>query len=124
MYVAIVVPPLVLTFISRPGCPTRAAARAARSGGRRRRRHRSHQRCRRSVGWRCFGGRVVYDAHEIYLEAAGRARLDLVRRAILRLAERRWVRRIDGSLTVNAALAAELARRDGLDPVVVRNCPP
>ena len=71
-----------------------------------------------------FGGRVVYDAHEIYLEAAGRARLDPIRRAILRGAERRWVRRIDGSLTVNAALAAELARRDGLDPVVVRNCPP
>lgn len=71
-----------------------------------------------------FGGRVVYDSHELFLEAAGRARLGPLKRRVLRAAERRWVARVDGAVTVNAALAAELARRDGLDPVVVRNCPP
>jgi glycosyltransferase involved in cell wall biosynthesis len=71
-----------------------------------------------------LGGRVVFDSHELFVEAAGRARLGPLRRRMLRTAERRWARRSDGTVTVNAAVAAELTRRDGVHPIVVRNCPP
>ena len=72
---------------------------------------------------RRFGGRVVFDSHELFLDAAGRVRMGWFRRAILRAAERRWIVRADAVVTVNRAVAAELARRYGIAmPVVVRNC--
>ena len=72
-----------------------------------------------------FGGHVVYDVHEIFVEAAGRARLGRVRRAMLRLAERRWAGRATAVVTVNDAVADELVRRYRIaPPLVVRNCPP
>jgi len=72
-----------------------------------------------------FGGRVVYDSHEIFLEAGGRARLGPVRRRLLRMAEARWAARAAAVVTVNDAVAAELVRRYRISiPVVVRNCPP
>jgi glycosyltransferase involved in cell wall biosynthesis len=72
---------------------------------------------------RRFGGRVVFDSHELFLDAAGRVRMGWFRRAILRTAERRWIVRADAVVTVNGAVAAELSRRYGIaTPVVVRNC--
>lgn len=72
---------------------------------------------------RSFGGRVVFDSHELFLEAAGRARMNPLRRAILRAAERRWIVAADAVETVNDAVAAELSRRYPIaPPVVVRNC--
>jgi len=74
---------------------------------------------------RRFGGRVVFDSHELFLDAAGRVRMGWFRRAILRAAERRWIVRADAVVTVNRAVAAELRRRYGIAmPVVVRNCRP
>jgi glycosyltransferase involved in cell wall biosynthesis len=72
---------------------------------------------------RRFGGRVVFDSHELFLDAAGRVRMGWFRRAILRAAERRWIVRADAVVTVNRAVAAELRRRYRIAlPVVVRNC--
>jgi glycosyltransferase involved in cell wall biosynthesis len=72
---------------------------------------------------RQFGGRVVFDSHELFLDAAGRVRMGWFRRAILRAAERRWIVRADAVVTVNRAVAAELARRYRIaTPTVVRNC--
>jgi glycosyltransferase involved in cell wall biosynthesis len=72
-----------------------------------------------------FGGRVVYDSHEIFLEAASRARMGRTRRRLLRHLEGRWARRAAAVVTVNDAVAAELVRRYAIPPpLVVRNCPP
>jgi glycosyltransferase involved in cell wall biosynthesis len=72
-----------------------------------------------------FGGRVVFDSHELYLEAAGRARMRGVRRWLVARGERRWGRAADAVVTVNDGIAAELERRLGITrPVVVRNCRP
>jgi glycosyltransferase involved in cell wall biosynthesis len=72
---------------------------------------------------RAFGGRVLFDSHELFLEAAGRARMNRVRRAILRAAERRWITAADAVETVNDAVAGELSRRHRIaPPLVVRNC--
>jgi glycosyltransferase involved in cell wall biosynthesis len=74
---------------------------------------------------RRFGGRVVFDSHELFLDAAGRVRMGWFRRAILRAAERRWIVQADAVVTVNRAVATELRRRYGIAmPVVVRNCRP
>lgn len=71
------------------------------------------------------GGRVVFDSHELFLEAAGRARLGRLRRWMIRTAEARWIHEADGVVTVNDAVASELVRRYGIEPpTVVRNCPP
>jgi glycosyltransferase involved in cell wall biosynthesis len=73
---------------------------------------------------RKHGGRVVFDSHELFLEAAGRARLGRIKRVILRQAERRWIRQADAVVTVNPSVAAELRRRYRIAlPAVVRNCP-
>jgi glycosyltransferase involved in cell wall biosynthesis len=70
-----------------------------------------------------FGGRVVFDSHELFLDAAGRARMGRFRRAILRYFDRRWTVAADAVVTVNSAVAAEMDRRHPIPPpVVVRNC--
>ena len=72
---------------------------------------------------RRFGGHVVFDSHELFLDAAGRARMGWFRRAILRTLDRRWTVAADAVVTVNGAVAAELDRRHPIaPPVVVRNC--
>ena len=72
---------------------------------------------------RRHGGQVVYDSHELYVDAGATARLpSLVRRALLRR-ERQWAERADAVITVNAAVAAVLRDRLGREDVtVVRNC--
>lgn len=72
------------------------------------------------------GARLVYDSHEIFVEAGGNAvRPRWVRRA-LRRRERALARQADALVTVNDELAAVLAPALGLTgrTVVVHNCPP
>jgi glycosyltransferase involved in cell wall biosynthesis len=72
---------------------------------------------------RRHGGRVVYDSHEIFVEAGATARLPRVVRAALRGRERAWAARADAIVTVNDSVAATLREALGrLDVSVVRNC--
>lgn len=70
--------------------------------------------------------RLVYDSHELFLDAVRVARLQGWRRRLLAGLERRLIRRADAVVTVNEAIAAELQRRYRLaeTPLVVMNCPP
>jgi glycosyltransferase involved in cell wall biosynthesis len=71
------------------------------------------------------GTALVYDSHEIFLEAGTATRLPGPVRRILAAYERRLVRRVDALVTVNEAYAGVLEKR--LAPrrtVLVRNCPP
>jgi glycosyltransferase involved in cell wall biosynthesis len=65
---------------------------------------------------------VVYDARDIYLEARNLARLPRPARWLFGRAERGWARRSDRVATVNAAYAAVMADRFGVEPFVVMNC--
>ena len=68
---------------------------------------------------------IVYDSHEIFVEAGSVATRPRIVKWLLTRRERRWTREAAALVTVNRALAAELGRR--LRPartVVVHNCPP
>ena len=70
------------------------------------------------------GGRVVYDSHELFLEAGAVARLPGPARTIVARLERRHARAADAVITVNQGIADELARRYEIPvPGVVMNCP-
>jgi glycosyltransferase involved in cell wall biosynthesis len=66
---------------------------------------------------------VVYDSHELYMELGSAARMPGPVRTTLAAVERRLARRARGVITVNRAVADELARRYEVDPIVVMNCP-
>jgi glycosyltransferase involved in cell wall biosynthesis len=69
--------------------------------------------------------RLVYDSHEIFLEAGTAARLPAPLRRLLGAVERLLTRRAVALVTVNETIAEVLQRR--LRPrrtIVVRNCPP
>jgi glycosyltransferase involved in cell wall biosynthesis len=69
--------------------------------------------------------KLIYDSHEIFLEAGSAVRMPTVVRRLLGKYERRLVRQVVTMITVNEAYAAVLERR--LKParvVLVRNCPP
>jgi glycogen(starch) synthase len=69
--------------------------------------------------------RLVYDAHELFLDASASAAQPAWARRIVAVAERRWASRADAIVTVNDGLAEVL--RGALAPerlVVVHNCPP
>ena len=69
--------------------------------------------------------KVVYDSHEIYLEAGANADQPGWLRRLMAGLERRWMSRSAALVTVNDSLAAELGRRYGpVRTVVVHNCPP
>ena len=71
------------------------------------------------------GGKVVYDSHDLYLESGRDAKRPGWAKAIVGRLERRWARRADALVTVNATNAAILGARFGRDDaVVVHNCPP
>ncbi len=71
------------------------------------------------------GPTVVYDSHELFVEASTVARQAWWVRRILAGAERRWMRGVDAVVTVNEAIGRELQRRyGGPTPVVVHNAPP
>lgn len=67
------------------------------------------------------GARLVYDAHELYSDMAGLAAGE--RRRWRRL-EARSIGRADAVLTPSELRAEELARRYGVRPAIVMNCPP
>ena len=72
------------------------------------------------------GGRLVYDSHEIFVEAGANAVRPRRAREALRRREQALARRADALVTVNDELAAVLGPALGLADrtVVVRNCPP
>ena len=72
-----------------------------------------------------FGGGLVYDSHEVYLEAGSNGTRPRWPRWILSRLERRWFRRADAIVTVNQLVAQELVRRYGVKErmAVVHNCP-
>ncbi len=69
-------------------------------------------------------GPLVYDSHELFLEAGRVAHLPGPARTLVAALERRHARRADAVITVNEGIADELVRRYGVDrPAVVMNCP-
>lgn len=73
---------------------------------------------------RLRGGRLVYDSHELILEAGPWAALQGWPRRLLRFLEGALARRADAVITVSDSIADALARRYGIPrPHVVRNCP-
>jgi glycosyltransferase involved in cell wall biosynthesis len=74
---------------------------------------------------RRHGGRLVYDSHELFLEAGATARQPAWARRIVARLERRWSSDADAVVTVNESIAGELRRRYGVKrTAIVRNCPP
>ena len=70
---------------------------------------------------RRYGGRLLYDSHELFSE---RIAVSPAARPLWRALERRLAPRTDGVITVGDGVAAELARRYGIPtPTVVRNLP-
>ena len=69
------------------------------------------------------GGRVVYDARDIYIDANHLARLPRPARWLLGRLERGWARRADRVVTVNLPYATVMAERWALPaPAIVMNC--
>ena len=68
---------------------------------------------------------VVYDSHELFMEAGSTARRRRSARSVLAAMERHWLRQADGLITVDESIAAELQRRyGGVEAVIIRNTPP
>ena len=66
---------------------------------------------------------VIYDARDIYVDAANLARLPGPARWLFGRIERSWARRAARVVTVNEPYAAVMADRFGVEaPLVVRNC--
>jgi glycosyltransferase involved in cell wall biosynthesis len=67
--------------------------------------------------------RVVYDARDIYVDAANLARMRGPIRTLIARAERRWARTADRVITVNRPYAEIMARRWSVPlPLIVMNC--
>jgi glycogen synthase len=75
------------------------------------------------AGRRTTRPRVVYDARDIYVDAANLARMRGLARWAIARAERGWARRADRVITVNDPYADVMAERFGVErPLVVWNC--
>ena len=70
------------------------------------------------------GGAVIYDSHELFLQAGSAARLPRPARSLLAFFEGRSARSAAGVITVNRSIAETLERQYRVHPVVVMNCPP
>ncbi len=71
-----------------------------------------------------WGGSLVYDSHELYVEAGSAAKLPPLLRRVLARLEGSRARSADAVITVNETIADELASRYRLSvPAVVMNCP-
>lgn len=68
------------------------------------------------------GGSVIYDSHELFMEAGAMSRLPAVVRSALRHRERVWATRAAAVVTVNESVAAVLRAQLGRDVSVVHNC--
>ena len=67
---------------------------------------------------------IIYDSHEIFMDAGTARRLPAPARALLRVYERRLVQRVACLVTVNESLAVVLGRRyRPRRTIVVHNCP-
>lgn len=67
--------------------------------------------------------KVVYDARDIYMDAANLARMRGPMRTFIARAERGWARTSDRVVTVNTPYASVMAARFGVpEPLVVLNC--
>ena len=67
--------------------------------------------------------KVVYDARDIYMDAANLARMRGPMRWLIARAERGWARKSDRVITVNKPYAEVMAVRFGVpEPVIVMNC--
>ncbi len=67
--------------------------------------------------------RAVYDARDIYMDAANLARMRGPMRWLIARAERTWARTADRVVTVNRPYAEVMARRFGVpEPLIVMNC--
>jgi glycosyltransferase involved in cell wall biosynthesis len=66
---------------------------------------------------------VVYDARDIYIDAANLARLPGPARRLFAWVERRWARQASRVMTVNEPYAAVMEQRFGVaKPLIVMNC--
>lgn len=70
-----------------------------------------------------IGGAVVYDSHELFVEAGSAARLPRPAKAGIRAYEDQLARGCAAVITVNESIADELERRHGRRPAVVMNAP-
>lgn len=71
------------------------------------------------------GSLVVYDSHELFLEAGAVASLPRLPRRLVGRVEGALARRAAAVVTVNPSIGAELVQRYGISrPVVVMNCAP
>ncbi len=69
------------------------------------------------------GAVVVYDARDIYVDAANLARLPKPARRVFARLERGWARRATRVITVNRPYAEVMAERFGVpEPLIVLNC--
>jgi glycosyltransferase involved in cell wall biosynthesis len=70
---------------------------------------------------RRYGGKLVYDSHELYTETSNLSRAE---RIVSRLTERFLIRRCHAVITVNDSIARELKARYKIQrPTVIMNCP-
>jgi glycosyltransferase involved in cell wall biosynthesis len=71
------------------------------------------------------GAAVIYDSHELFLEAGAEAHQPAWVRRVLSIYERRLIRRVSTVITVNDGIATELKSRYPVPSItVVRNAPP
>ena len=70
---------------------------------------------------RRYGGKLVYDSHELYTETSN---LSHTERMVFRFLEGFLIRRCQAVITVNHSIARELADRYRIElPIVIMNCP-
>lgn len=67
--------------------------------------------------------RLVYDSHELFLEAGAIAHLPGFAKSMLRSVERALARRADAVITVNGSIASRLRLGYDIEPIVVMNTP-
>ena len=71
------------------------------------------------------GSLVIYDSHELFLDAGIEARQPWFARRLLRRFERRLIRKVDAVITVNDSISQRLQDRYGAPAAtIVRNAPP
>ena len=76
------------------------------------------------IGWWCkrkFGGKLVYDSHELFTE---QGLLTKSNRIVWAQIEKKLIKKCDKVITVCDSIAAELRNRYNIaQPTVIRNCP-
>ena len=76
------------------------------------------------VAWACsrlFRGRLVYDAHELWLDRERLPPRSRLNRLLVKKLESFFVRRADATIIAGVSSGRELARRYNIEPLVVHN---